>query len=44
MKIKIMAVDDEPEVLHLLKTMLEAHGYDVLAIGDSRDALKLIGS
>ena len=41
-KIRIMAVDDEPAVLDLLKSMLEAHGYEVLAIGDSRDALKLL--
>jgi len=40
MKIKIMAVDDEPEVLDLLKTMLETRGYKVLAIEDSREALK----
>ena len=43
MKIKIMAVDDEPAVLGPLKIMLEAHGYEVLAIDDSRDALKLLG-
>ena len=35
-----MAVDDEPEILDLLKTKLEAHGYEVLAIDDSREALK----
>jgi len=40
MKIKIMAVDDEPAVLDVLKIMLEAHGYEVLAIKDSREALK----
>lgn len=35
-----MAVDDEPAVLELLKTMLETRGYEVLAIEDSREALK----
>jgi CheY-like chemotaxis protein len=40
MKIRIMAVDDEPAVLDLLKPMVETHGYEVLAIGDSREALK----
>jgi CheY-like chemotaxis protein len=40
MKIRIMAVDDEPAVLDLLETMLETHGYEVLAINDSREALK----
>jgi len=39
-KIKIMAVDDEPVVLSMLKTLLQALGYQVLAIGDSREALK----
>ncbi len=40
MKIKIMAVDDDALVLDLLKTMLETRGYEVLAIGDSREAMK----
>jgi CheY-like chemotaxis protein len=40
MKIRIMAVDDESAVLDPLKIMLEAHGYEVLAIEDSRKALK----
>jgi CheY-like chemotaxis protein len=39
-KIKILAVDDEPVVLDVLKTMLGLHGYEVLAIDDSREALK----
>ena len=42
MKIKIMAVDDDPLDLGLLKTTLEPYGYEVLAVGDSRDALKLL--
>jgi CheY-like chemotaxis protein len=40
MKIKIMAVDDEPAVLNLLKTLLVSHGYEVLAIEDSREAVE----
>jgi CheY-like chemotaxis protein len=40
MKIRIMAVDDEPAVLGLLKPMLEAHGYEVMATTDSREALQ----
>ena len=40
LKIRIMAVDDEPTVLDPLKIMLEARGYEVLAIEDSREALK----
>jgi len=35
-----MAVDDEPAILDPLKVMLEAHGYEVLTIRDSREALK----
>jgi CheY-like chemotaxis protein len=42
MKIKIMAVDDDPLDLRLLKASLEPYGYEVLAVGDSRDALKLL--
>ena len=41
-KTKIMAVDDDPIDLGLLKTTLEPYGYEVLAVGDSRDALKLL--
>jgi DNA-binding response OmpR family regulator len=35
-----MAVDDEPAVLDLLKTMLDSRAYEVLTIEDSREALK----
>jgi CheY-like chemotaxis protein len=35
---KIMVVDDEPEVLKVLKSLLESLGYEVLAISDSREA------
>ena len=31
-KIEIMTEDDEPPVLHVLKTLLEAHGYQVIAM------------
>jgi CheY-like chemotaxis protein len=44
MKIKVMAVDDDPVCLHLLKSMLESYGYEVLAVEDSRDAWKLLGA
>lgn len=37
-----MTVDDEPAVLNLLKEMLEIRGYDVMAVNDGRDALKLL--
>ena len=38
MKIKIMAVDDEPAILQLLKTQLESMGCEVQGIVDSREA------
>lgn len=40
MKLKIIAVDDELAVLDMMKTTLETRGYEVLAIADSRAALK----
>lgn len=39
MKLKVMAVDDEPEILNLLKGMLEGKGCEVISIGDSREAV-----
>lgn len=42
MKIKIMAVDDDPTALLVLTTMLEPKGYEITAVTDSRDALKLL--
>lgn len=38
MKIKVMAVDDEPDVLRVLKAMLESKGCEVRGIADSREA------
>jgi hypothetical protein len=32
LKHRIMPVDDEPPVLHVLKALLEAHGYQVIAM------------
>lgn len=40
MKIRVMVVDNESAVLDLLRTMLESSGYEVLAITDSRKALR----
>jgi len=44
MALKIIAVDDEPEILKLLKAMVEPLGCEVLMVADSRDALRLIES
>jgi CheY-like chemotaxis protein len=38
MALKILAVDDEPGVLNLLKTMVEPLGYEVVTLADSRQA------
>jgi two-component system, OmpR family, response regulator ChvI len=40
-KAKILAVDDEPDLLTTLKRGLEMHGYDVDAFGRAADAIKL---
>jgi two-component system chemotaxis response regulator CheY len=38
MAMKLMIVDDDAEVLKVLKALLESLGYEVLAIADSREA------
>ncbi len=38
MALRIMAVDDEPDVLRLVKTMVEPLGVEVLTVADSREA------
>ncbi len=42
MALRIIAVDDEPGTLELLKAMVEPLGCEVLTVGDSRDAARLI--
>ena len=44
MALKIIAVDDELEVLQLLKLMVEPLGCEVLMVKDSRDAARLLES
>lgn len=39
---KLMIVDDEPDVLKVLKTYLESLGYEVLALADSRVAAQRV--
>lgn len=43
MKLRIMAVDDEPTVLNMLKAQLESMGCEVINVVDSREALKRLG-
>jgi len=38
MALRLMIVDDEPDVLKVLKSLLESLGYEVLALADSREA------
>ena len=40
-KKRILAVDDEPEVLSLLKKRLESVGYEVLTAANGRQALEI---
>jgi len=42
MALKIMAVDDDPQVLNLLRIMVEPLGCEVVMIEDSREAARLI--
>jgi DNA-binding response OmpR family regulator len=39
-KVRVMAVDDEPLILGLLKAQLESMGCEVVVVGDSREALE----
>ena len=43
MALKIMFVDDEPEILNLFKAMAEPLGTEVLTFADSREAAQQIG-
>jgi len=42
MAMKLLVVDDEPEVLRLIKTILQSLGYEVLALTDSREAARRV--
>ncbi len=42
MALKIMAVDDDPSVLNTIKALVEALGYEVLALSDSRVAAERV--
>ena len=40
MKLRVMAVDDEPDVLNLLKTQMGSLGCEVIQVVDSREAVE----
>lgn len=42
MAMKLLAVDDEPEVLRVVKTLLQSLGYEVLALTDSQEAARRV--
>ena len=39
---KILVVDDEPEIVELLKSRLTVSGYDVVTAGDGATALRKV--
>ena len=41
-RVRILVVDDEPQIRRFLKTTLEVHGYDVALAEDGRAALEQI--
>ena len=41
-KIRILHVDDEPDILAVVKTILEKEGYEVVSVPNGKDALKSI--
>lgn len=36
---RVLVVDDEPQIRRALRTSLEAHGYEVLAVGTGEEAV-----
>ena len=36
---KALVVDDEPQIRRALRTSLEAHGYEVVAVGTGEEAI-----
>lgn len=42
MAMKLLVVDDEPDVLRLIKTILQSLGYEVLALTDSEEAARRV--
>ena len=40
---KILIVDDEPEIVHLLSMRLKANGYETFVANDGPEGLKMAG-
>ena len=43
MAMKLLVVDDDPQVLKTIKSLIESLGYEVLALADSREAARRVG-
>jgi two-component system, OmpR family, alkaline phosphatase synthesis response regulator PhoP len=41
---KVLAVDDEPNIIRLIRVNLERAGYEVISAGDGREALKKLAA
>ncbi len=41
---RILAVEDDPEIAHLYRSVLAEEGYDVLVACDAREALRLLAA
>lgn len=41
---KVMVVDDEPDILKVIQTRLEASGYETILASNGEEALKVIGN
>lgn len=39
---KILIIDDDPDILDVLRTILESKGYDVLEAGSAEEGLKVV--
>ena len=39
---KVMVIDDEPDMIFMLKSILEKNGYEVMSAGDGLTALHLL--
>jgi DNA-binding response OmpR family regulator len=44
MKARILVVDDNPDSLAIMRTILENHGYEVVAAGNGTDGLAVVRS
>ena len=41
---RLLVVDDDPSIRHLLKSLLEAHRFSVATAANGREAVELVGA